>query len=318
MKLSIVIPCYNNRQYVGQALASALAQDEPDCEIIVLDNASTDDSADIVRSFSDPRLRHIRHKENIGMIGNFSYGLNHTSGDFISFLCADDFYAPNAMGTLFALHEKRKDIAFAYGRTTLITDNSIPKEMGQQNQTELLSGQEFIDTSLKKAENPAYLSSVLSRRQSLLDCGGILERDGIFFDWNLWLRAACQGWVARSDKQVAVYRLHSGNQSKTLKMPSQTARALALSLSRGIEDKPEFKLGVQKARQRIYANYAREILWQRQAAMPWKSAVSELWNFLKLMTLASIIRNGIYMAAALLPVRILKLRRKTLNTKVTD
>jgi glycosyl transferase family 2 len=89
--VTIAVPTYNRaRSYLPIALASALAQSYPRLEILVSDNASTDDTAALLQRFSDPRLRYVRQPVNIGANANYNYCLHDAHGDYFLLLHDDD------------------------------------------------------------------------------------------------------------------------------------------------------------------------------------------------------------------------------------
>jgi glycosyltransferase involved in cell wall biosynthesis len=87
---SICIPTFNRSALVRQAISMALSQTNANIEVIVSDNASTDDTPDVVGSFSDPRLRYVRTETNIGPVGNFLHLLDLANGEYMSWLQDDD------------------------------------------------------------------------------------------------------------------------------------------------------------------------------------------------------------------------------------
>jgi glycosyltransferase involved in cell wall biosynthesis len=93
--VSIVIPTYNMGRLVGRTIDSYLSQTERDLEIVISDNASTDDTAEVVARYRDPRVRYVRNASNIGMINNFNAGLRLARGQFVGLVAADEF----ALGT---------------------------------------------------------------------------------------------------------------------------------------------------------------------------------------------------------------------------
>jgi glycosyltransferase involved in cell wall biosynthesis len=95
MKLSIIIANHNYRDYVGAAIESALAVDWPDKEIIVVDDASTDDSRTIIESFTDRVAAYFRPKSN--QLGAHIFGFGSSTGDVIIFLDSDDLLEPEVM-----------------------------------------------------------------------------------------------------------------------------------------------------------------------------------------------------------------------------
>lgn len=92
-KISVAIPAYNQAHYVGQAVESILVQDYPNIEVIVSDNASTDDTPEVMNKYlSDPRVRYFRNSTNLGMVGNFKKALyEHSTGELALHLDGDDY-----------------------------------------------------------------------------------------------------------------------------------------------------------------------------------------------------------------------------------
>jgi hypothetical protein len=105
IQASVVVPAYNAEAYVGRALASALAQTEPDIEVLVVDDASTDRTAEIVAAIAaaDPRVRLLRAPVNAGPGAARNRGLAAARGTWIALLDADDAFAPERIATLCAL-----------------------------------------------------------------------------------------------------------------------------------------------------------------------------------------------------------------------
>ena len=89
--VSICIPTYNRADMVGKAIESALDQTYQNIEVIVVDNASTDNTEEIVASYDDPRLKYFGNDENVGIFGNFNRCIDLYNGDFLHILHSDDF-----------------------------------------------------------------------------------------------------------------------------------------------------------------------------------------------------------------------------------
>jgi glycosyltransferase involved in cell wall biosynthesis len=95
MRLSIIIANYNYRDFVGAAIESALAVDWPDKEVIVVDDASTDGSREVIETYSGRVAAHFRPKTN--QLGAHSFGFEQSTGDVIIFLDSDDLLEPEVM-----------------------------------------------------------------------------------------------------------------------------------------------------------------------------------------------------------------------------
>jgi len=93
--ISVIIPTYNRADWLKIAIESVLAQTYPHFELLILDNCSLDNTEDVVASFNDSRIKYVKHKCNIGTLGNWSYGIYWAKGHYLSILCDDDFYKPN-------------------------------------------------------------------------------------------------------------------------------------------------------------------------------------------------------------------------------
>jgi len=92
--VSICIPTWNRAGLVGDAIRSALAQTYPAVEVIVVDNASTDNTAEVLASLHDPRLRFERNGKNLGLFGNFNRCIALAKGSLIHILHSDDTIPP--------------------------------------------------------------------------------------------------------------------------------------------------------------------------------------------------------------------------------
>ena len=92
--VSVLIPCYNAGKYIGETLESVFRQTWQNIEVIVVDDGSTDNSADIIRSFRDPRLKLIE-QTNKGSTTARNVGISQVTGDFVQYLDADDLLAPD-------------------------------------------------------------------------------------------------------------------------------------------------------------------------------------------------------------------------------
>jgi glycosyltransferase involved in cell wall biosynthesis len=111
---SIVIPAYNNAQFLPDAINSVLQQTYPHLELIVVDDASPDNAAEVIKSFSDPRVRYIKHEVNKGLSAARNTGISNATGDYIALLDGDDYFHPDKLRAHAEFLEKNPDVTVTY------------------------------------------------------------------------------------------------------------------------------------------------------------------------------------------------------------
>ncbi len=97
MKVSVIIPAFNRAWIIQEALQSVFAQTFQDFEVLVVDDASTDNTAEVVKSFTDARLRYIKKEQNGGCGAAYNSGIRAAQGEYISFLDSDDLWKPEKL-----------------------------------------------------------------------------------------------------------------------------------------------------------------------------------------------------------------------------
>ncbi len=113
--VSILIPTYNRAALLKEAIESARAQTHLDIEIIVLDDASPDDTAVVVAEFEfDERVRYVRHARNLGIVGNWRAGLQLARGEFFCFLHDDDTFEPQFVAALLEPMQREPELIAAF------------------------------------------------------------------------------------------------------------------------------------------------------------------------------------------------------------
>jgi len=107
--ISVVIPAYNHEKFVGAAIESVLDQSYQNFEIIVIDDGSTDRTAEVIQSYDDTRITYL-YQDNQDAYNTINRGMGLTQGDFIAILNSDDIYAPNRLERLIEAQEKTKAV----------------------------------------------------------------------------------------------------------------------------------------------------------------------------------------------------------------
>ena len=127
-RLSIGLPVYNGERYLAEAFDCFLAQSFQDFEIIICDNASTDRTAEICRSYAqrDPRLRYYRNEKNLGAIPNFNRVFELSRSRFFKWAAHDDLYHPRYIETCIRILDENPDVILAHSKTAFVDDRGAP------------------------------------------------------------------------------------------------------------------------------------------------------------------------------------------------
>ena len=211
--ISVVIPCYKQAHYLGDALRSVLAQTHTDLEVIVVDDGSPDDVASVIAEFSsDPRVRLVQ-QANRGVGAARNRGIEESRGTYVNFLDADDWLAPTKLEEQARILNEHDDLGFVYcDLIHVYQDGKEGPEFSMHAQREKLNGDIFASLIVGGYFAP---HAVLIRRTVLEDIGYFDESLGGYADWDLWVRAAAAGHLAYYlDKKLAYYRKHANGMSK--------------------------------------------------------------------------------------------------------
>jgi glycosyltransferase involved in cell wall biosynthesis len=121
------MPVYNGEKYVGESIQAHLNQTYSDFELILTDNASTDRTEEICRSYAarDPRVKYHRNPQNIGVAGNFRRGFDLAVAPYFRWSPSDDLVSPNLLQRAVEILESDPSIFVAYPRTKLIDDKGL-------------------------------------------------------------------------------------------------------------------------------------------------------------------------------------------------
>jgi len=109
-RISVIIPTYNRRHVLPRSIESVLAQNEPDFELIVVDDASSDDTQSYLSNLADSRIRVISSERNLGSSGARNLGIEAARADIVAFLDSDDAYLPNRLSAPLAVFAAAPDV----------------------------------------------------------------------------------------------------------------------------------------------------------------------------------------------------------------
>ena len=240
--VSVVIVCYNQSQFLGEAIASCLSQSYRFDEILVVDDGSTDETASVAQSF--PEVHYIR-QTNQGLSAARNRGISDSTGDYICFLDADDRFLPDAVSAAMACFARHPESAFVYGTYRDIDRRGVP--MSDARFFRVGDGQHF-KALLERMNFIAMHATVMYRRHVLESVGAFEPALPRCEDYDLFLRITKRYPVNGHRALVAEYRRHDRNMSLDRLSMMKTALLVVRRQRRGLT--PELtKSAGQGARQ---------------------------------------------------------------------
>jgi glycosyltransferase involved in cell wall biosynthesis len=215
--VSVLIPTYNYARYLPEAIDSVLAQDFGDFEIIIADDASTDNTPEVCRMYEakDPRIRFFRHKKNLGMVENWNWCLQQARGKYIKYLLADDKFAkPYALKRLVGALEQ-PGVSLSVSARILIDESSqitgIWNPLGRKNRA--INGTRVSVRCLNRNTNLIGEPTAVLFRKT--DAGrGFDPAFRQLVDLEMWLNLLQCGDLAYLHEPLCCFRQHAGQQTE--------------------------------------------------------------------------------------------------------
>jgi glycosyltransferase involved in cell wall biosynthesis len=223
--VSVVIPSYNSSRYLAEAIDSVLAQTYQDFEIIVIDDGSTDSTAELVAGYGD-RVRYYQQHQR-GPAAARNLGIRSARGRYVAFQDADDLWMPDKLAKQMALLERRPELAMVFcGHTAFDVEGPVTWCRGLEKRRWLMKG-DVVQNIFLNSE--IGTPTVMVRRDVFDSVGGFDEDLQIGEDDNLWMRIASAYPVELLDEPMAAVRVHSKGISRH-PLTTYSAQLLQLQL----------------------------------------------------------------------------------------
>lgn len=215
--IDVVVPNYNYGNYLKHAVASIQAQEVDNLRILIVDNASTDNSVEIAQELrrNDPRIEIVARQKNKGLHASFNEGIDWAQSDYFFILHADDISAPGSLKRAIGVLERHPDTVFTYGTAIRFSDDVPPPEISDTPKSgwSFESGKTFIRERCRSAHNPVACCAAILRTDAQKAAGHYDSRHMVAPDLEMWLRVATYGDVAVTDEVQGFYRVHNLNAS---------------------------------------------------------------------------------------------------------
>ena len=187
-KVSVVIPTFNRSTFLRHTIASVLAQTYPDFELVISDDASTDETTAVVRTFQDSRIKSFQNERRLGMVPNWNAAIRRARGPYITLLEDDDWWHPEYVARAVGTLDRYSDIAFMHTAVFLTDAQGRVTRVFKRWRTDRVCQRRTEILDLVQG-NKIYLSTVMVRRSVIETVGLFDERIPYTADWDMWLRA---------------------------------------------------------------------------------------------------------------------------------
>lgn len=223
--VSVIIPTYNRADLVGRAIQSVLDQTYKDFELIVVDDASEDNTKEVVNDFDDSRIKFIRHKKNRGGSAARNTGAENANGEYLAFLDSDDIWYAGFIEKQFLTIENSSS------KKGMVMCGMIKYGRGKKKQS--IPSMLNFDQLLTFQANLNGTSSFFVRQNVFKSIGGYEKKLKSFQDFDFLLRTAKEYCIEVNEEILVEHRLR--DDSISLDMPAK-AQGLELIIERYRKD----------------------------------------------------------------------------------
>jgi len=234
-RVSVIIPTYNYASFLPRAIESVLSQNYQDIEVFVVDDGSTDGTAQILSQYKS-RIKYI-HQENAGLSEARNTGILNSTGEFIQFLDSDDILGPDSVALQVKYLENHPEASVVVCRNRLFTktENGLPKSTGTWRLF-----QNDLDVHLCHF-NIAPPHAFLFRREAIVQTGWFDPGLKACEDHDFWIRAATKGFIPCYNPSAFVYyRKHHRSMSANFENQHLHGVILHQRISTLFDKHPEF------------------------------------------------------------------------------
>ncbi len=217
-RITVVVPAYNAAWCVKRAIDSVLAQRWSDYELVVVDDGSTDDTADVLAAYG-AQIRVVR-QANAGLSAARNAGIKAAAGEWVAFLDADDWWLPEKLAAQMALIAREPDIGFCSTSARIVGPDGEQLEVWSDGG---LHGNILADLFGANAGVAGSGSAVLARRDLLTRCGGFDTTLRSVEDIDMWMRLAAISTYACVPEALACILRAPGSMSRNREVMRDSA-----------------------------------------------------------------------------------------------
>jgi glycosyltransferase involved in cell wall biosynthesis len=227
-RVSVLVPAFNVERWIESALRSVLRQTMSDFELVVVDDASTDGTRDVIARLSDPRLRIYCNPANLGQCGNWDRAVALSRAPVLKFLCGDDLLREDCLERMLSVIDRSPSIGLVFCRREVVAADSRGAAAWAERYAELHrrfgplaevnDGRRLFETYMATGFDDNWIgepTNAMMRREAYLRLGGFNPAIRQTPDMDLWIRALACYDVGFVDEPLATYRRTSGSVTQT-------------------------------------------------------------------------------------------------------
>lgn len=228
-RVSVCVCTFNRADVVGRAIESILSQTYGDFELLVVDDASSDPTVEVVRQYREPRIRIIENPRNLGNARNRSLAVRVSRGELVKFVDQDDWIAPSCLAEHTRLMDANPGLGFTFSRRALSLDVSASGDEGDGaalniafgDLAEVMSGRTLLERYVDAGLRDNWIgepTSVMIRRSSLGRSLLFNHRLRSILDMDLWIRLMAFFDVGFLDAELATRSIGSASETRAIRV----------------------------------------------------------------------------------------------------
>lgn len=207
-RVAVLMAVHNDAPFVGAAARSILTQTFTELELVVVDDASTDGSREIVEAIRDPRVRILRNAQNIGLTASLNRGLASIRSEYVARIDANDFALPERLAKQVAFLDAHSDVAAVGSRVSYVDRQGRPirRALWFHRESLLPTGGAALDW-FRMFDTPLFHPAATFRRSVVEELGGYDDRYPLEQDADLWRRIAARHHLANVPERLMRIRI---------------------------------------------------------------------------------------------------------------
>jgi len=214
-KVTVCLPTYHKARYLPAAIASVLGQDFGDYELLIVNDASPDQTDEIVRGFEDSRIRYIRNPQNMGLVENWNRCLNLAGGEYTIIFHDDDVMLPGLLRREVEVLDGNSKVVLVHAAAQAIDESgAVFSVAAPHTWPPLTSGLEFVTRYW--TQGYVVMPSAMFRKSPALRLGAFNPALRYSADADLWQRLAFEGQVAYLDELLISNRVHASQTTQKI------------------------------------------------------------------------------------------------------